>query len=344
MHTKAEKPRADVYATITAKLLAAIAANPCDPIMPWQRSGTRAVLPTNAITGQAYRGVNILSLWVSALERGYDSGEWATLRQWNEKGVRVRKGETASPIVFYKEVNVVGERHDDHGEADTERRRLARGYWVFAAEQVEGHHPCNALQPDPIARIAAAEAYFLATGAKVVIGGSQACYRRSTDSVHMPDEVRFIASDGRSRTDSWYAVLGHETTHWSGAAHRLNREFGKRFGDDAYCFEEACAEIGAAFLCARLGIAIEPHPDHARYIHHWLKVMQGNPRAIFAAAAKAQEAVAYLDGLQVSQPQPEPSGKASVKTRKLQHVAAPAPCERGCSIASASFSLRYDAS
>ena len=140
--------------------------------------------------------------------------------------------------------------------------------------------------------------YFAATGAKVVVGGTQACYRRSTDTIHMPDEARVLNADGRTRTEAWYGVLGHEATHWTGAPHRLNREFGKRFGDHAYCFEEACAEIGAAFLCARLGIAIEPHPDHARYIHHWLEVMKDDPRAIFAASARAQEAVAYLDGLQ----------------------------------------------
>jgi antirestriction protein ArdC len=40
------------------------------------------------------------------------------------------------------------------------------------------------------------------------------------------------------------------------------------------------------------------HPDHARYIHHWLEVMKADPRAIFAAAAKAQETVTYLDGFQ----------------------------------------------
>ena len=95
-------------------------------------------------------------------------------------------------------------------------------------------------------------------------------------------------------------MLGHETTHWVGAPRRLNRNFGKRFGDDAYCFEEACAECGAAFIAARLGIAADPHPDHARYIHHWLTVMKGNPRALFAAAAKAQEAVTYLDALQIN--------------------------------------------
>jgi len=51
-------------------------------------------------------------------------------------------------------------------------------------------------------------------------------------------------------------------------------------------------------LCARLGIAAEPHPEHARYVHNWLAVMKASPRAVFAAAAKAQEAVAYLDACQ----------------------------------------------
>jgi len=219
MRPQAQKPRKSIYETITSKLLAAIEVNPGDPIMPWQRGGTRPVLPTNAATGHAYRGVNILSLWVAAMERGYDSGGWATVRQWNEKGACVRKGERGSPIVFYKEITVEAEPEAGEAEGETERRRLARGYWVFAAEQVEGYQPATALPPNPIDRIAAAEAYFAATGAKVIVSGTQACYRVSTDTIHMPDEARFSESDGRSRTEAWYGVLGHETTHY--AAYRI---------------------------------------------------------------------------------------------------------------------------
>jgi antirestriction protein ArdC len=292
--------RQSIYETITNKILAAIESDPGDPIMPWQRSGARPTLPTNAHTGHAYRGVNILSLWVTALERGFTSGAWATLRQWNEKGAAVRKGEKASPIVYYREMTATRETAPADDYADTERRFLARGYWVFAAEQVTGYEAATTLPPNPIDRIASADAYFAATGAKIVIGGAQAYYRPSTDTIHMPDEARFFEVDGRTRTQAWYSVLGHEACHFSGAPHRLNRAFGKRFGDDAYCFEEACADCCSAFLCARLGIAAEPHPDHARYIHHWLKTMRANPRALFAAAAKAQEAVTYLDGFQVS--------------------------------------------
>ena len=225
MSVQAPKARQTIYETITNKIVAAIETDPGDPVMPWQRGGARPVLPVNAVTGSAYRGVNILSLWVTALERGYDSGEWATLRQWNENGATVRKGEKAAPIVFYRtfEAEPEGPATDE-----PERRFMARGYWVFAAEQVTGYEAATVLPPNPIARLAAAETYFAATGAKIVVGGPQAYYRPATDTIQMPDEARFVETDGRTRSQAWYSVLGHETTHWAGAPHRLNRDFGGR--------------------------------------------------------------------------------------------------------------------
>ena len=294
------KSKSNIYETITAKIIAAVEANPGDPVMPWLRGGFNPTLPVNASTQQAYRGINILSLWVSALERGFESGEWATLKQWNAIGAHVRKGERASPIVFYREIEIAGEKPDDGSEAETERRRMARGYWVFAAEQVDGYTPATALPPNPVERISAAEAYFAATGARVIIGGSRACYRPATDTIHMPDEARFIGKDARTRTDAWYRVLSHEIGHFTAMPDRLNRQLGKRFGDDQYAMEECIVEVAACMLCARLGIQGEPHPDHARYLNHWIKVMKADSRAIFAAAAKAQEIVGYLDGLQAS--------------------------------------------
>ena len=51
--TQSQQSRQNIYETITSKLLAAIEANPGEPVMPWQRSGTCPILPTNALTGQA---------------------------------------------------------------------------------------------------------------------------------------------------------------------------------------------------------------------------------------------------------------------------------------------------
>ena len=91
----------------------------------------------------------------------------------------------------------------------------------------------------------------------------------------------------------------HELTHWTGPKHRLDREFGKRFGDAAYAAEELVAEIGSAFLCAELGITQDTRADHAQYLAQWLKLLKDDPRAIFTAAAKASQAVVYLKRLQV---------------------------------------------
>ena len=88
-------------------------------------------------------------------------------------------------------------------------------------------------------------------------------------------------------------------THCTRHESRLNRDFGrKRFGDAGYAMEELVAEIGAAFLCADLGITPETREDHAAYIASWLKVLKDDNRAIFTAASHAQKAADYLHGLQ----------------------------------------------
>ena len=63
---------------------------------------------------------------------------------------------------------------------------------------------------------------------------------------------------------------------------------------DALSVEKLVAEIGAAFLCAELGITPETREDHAVYIESWLTVLTNDKRAIFAVAAHAQRASALL--------------------------------------------------
>ena len=54
--------------------------------------------------------------------------------------------------------------------------------------------------------------------------------------------------------------------------------------------------LGAAFLCAELGLSNEPRPDHAAYLASWLRVLKNDKRAIFTTASKAQAAVDYMHG------------------------------------------------
>lgn len=290
--------RFDLYRTVTDKIIAAIKAGAGEFVMPWHVSAATG-RPLNALTGRGYRGVNVVALWAEAFVSGYGTGWWASYRQWERLGAQVRRGERGTVIVFYNRLNTAPT--DELDESDR-FRLVARASRVFNLDQVSGWQPPEPTAVPVIESLAEVEAFIAATGAVVVHGGSGACYRRTEDRIDMPARDRFRGSPTSSASEAYYGTLLHELTHWSGAAHRLNRTFGNRFGDNDYAVEELVAEIGAAFLCADLGIANEPRPDHAAYIASWLEVLNQDHRAVFTAAAKANEAAAYLQALGETEP------------------------------------------
>lgn len=284
--------RRDIYSEITSQLIAAIEADPGKPSLPWRRASSPLFMPVNALTKNAYNGVNIVSLWVAAELRQYSVPVWATYRQWAELGAQVRSSEKSSLVIFYKEFEA---EPDPEDAGDDGKRRVARASCVFNAAQVDRYELPDAPAPlGPIERIEAADRFVSATGAQIEHGGDMAYYRPSTDHIQMPSEDAFCGTATMSRREGYYATLVHELTHWTGAKHRLARDMGKRFGDQGYAAEELVAEIGAAFLCAELGITQETRADHAQYLANWLTLMKDDSRAIFAAAAKASEAASYL--------------------------------------------------
>ena len=106
--------------------------------------------------------------------------------------------------------------------------------------------------------------------------------------------------------ESFAAVLGHETIHWTKHSKRLARDLGRvRHGDEGYAREELVAELGSAFLCADLGLTPEVREDHAAYILTWITLLKDEKRAIFSAAAHAQRAADYLHSLQPQQTEEE---------------------------------------
>lgn len=132
------------------------------------------------------------------------------------------------------------------------------------------------------------EDFFTGTGAVFRHGGSRDCHASGPDHIRLPPPGAFRDAD------SYAAIKAYELVPWTGDETRMELTFGKRFGDQAYAFEELVAEFGAAFLCADLRISNEPVEDHAAYLSHWLDVLKSDKRAIFTAAAHAQRA---LDGL-----------------------------------------------
>lgn len=284
------KERFDIHQHITDRLIGAIEAGAGQWQMPWHRgSGSRR--PVNIASGNPYNGVNILALWIEAQVNGYGSHLWGTYRQWAETGASVRKGQKASYVVFYREIEVDADETD---ESDFRRRLFARATPVFNADQVDGHQPSATPSTDGTDQLRSVDEFVTNTGAAIVHGGACACYIPKLDEIHMPPRQAFTGSTTSTPTEAYYATLLHELTHWTAPAHRCDRNLSNRFGSEAYAMEELIAELGAAFLCSELGITVEPRPDHAQYLAHWLNVLKADKRAIFTAASKAAQAADYL--------------------------------------------------
>ncbi len=218
-----------------------------------------------------------------------------TFRQALELGAYVRKGETGSMVVYANRLTRT--ETDDKGQEVDREIPFLKAYTVFNVEQIEDlppHFHQNATPTlEPEQRIAHAEVFFTATGGDIRHGGAQAYYAVTSDHVQLPPFPTFVDPE------SYYATLAHEMTHWTRHPSRLDRDLGRqRFGDEGYAREELVAELGAAFLCADLGLALKPRPDHASYISNWLTVLKSDKRFVFTAAAHAQRAADYLHGLQ----------------------------------------------
>jgi len=280
----------DVYATVTAQIINAIEQGAGSWRMPWHTSGRFASSPINVTSKKPYRGINTLCLWAAAESKGYESGEWGTYKQWQERGAQVRKGEKSTLVVFWKFANSADDI-DDAGDASaTSGSHLVftRGYSVFNGAQVDGYAPKAETESTLNERIEWADAFFKGVGATVRHGGNQAYYSSLSDHIQMPPFQAFLESV------SYYSTLAHEHTHWTANVSRCDRQLAKRFGDNAYAAEELIAELGAAFTCAHLGLSTEPRADHAAYIQSWLKVLKADKRAIFTAASKAQQATDWM--------------------------------------------------
>ena len=297
--TAAQSPttgiKADVYTRVTERILADLAQGVRPWMKPWSAANTEGKIARPLrFNGTPYRGMNVLLLWGEAMDRGYQASIWMTYKQAQELGGRVRKGETGSLVVYADRFTKT--ETGDKGQEIEREIPFMKGYTVFNVEQIDGlpsqyqQAPCPA--PEPLQFIQQAEAFFKATGARFQHGGNRAFYAPARDFIQLPPAEAF------KDPESYAATKAHELIHWTGHESRNAREFGKRFGDDAYAFEELVAELGAAFLCADLGITPEIRDDHAAYVGHWLQVLKQDKRAIFSAASHAQRAADYLQGLQ----------------------------------------------
>lgn len=286
--------RQDVYTRITSEIIAAIERGAGPFKMPWHHDGSTVSRPINLASQKPYRGINVLALWAAADTLGYRKGLWGTYRQWQAQNAQVRKGERGSTVVLWKQCYSTDDPHENNDDdGKLQRPFFAQAFTVFNVEQVEGYTARKPHLIDTTERLEQADRFIDNLKIKCIFGGDAAYYDTLSDTVHMPPFAQFKSAEG------YAATYIHECGHATGASHRLNRDLSGRFGSESYAAEEICVELLSSFILADLGIANEPRPDHAAYIHSWLKKLRTDPRAIFTAASKAQIAADWMHACQM---------------------------------------------
>lgn len=275
-----------IYQRITQTILDKLSMGVAPWVRPWRT--VMDPVPCNMTTNRPYRGINAVMLHLLAEDAGYSSNRWLTYRQAASLGGNVRRGERGVPVIFYQRREPGPEAQaTECAVEDGIQPPIIRVYTVFNVAQIDGlrldAQDCSGVPDDANER---AESLLSRSGAMIRHGGNRACYRPTTDSIQLPLPATFEGAG------AYYATALHELVHWTGHAGRCNREFGKRFGDQAYAAEELVAELGSAFLCA--DCRVDGQLQHAEYIGQWMALLERDTRAIFVAAAKAQQAVDYL--------------------------------------------------
>jgi len=274
----------------------------------WTRAASRGA-PRNGKTGEPYHGANVLLLWDAAIEHGYASNVWLTYKQAASMGAQVRKGERAVMCAHFERkarklrtrqdadgAATLQEGEEEEGRAEESSRGgflVAMPFWVFNVAQIDGLPSevvdlCADPAKSPSGPVESALRLLGGCNATIRHGFDRAMYLPELDEIRLPWPNRFTSAEACCATSL------HELVHWTGHPSRLHRQFGKRFGDAAYAFEELVAELGSAFVMGHCGLVDATVEGHAAYLDSWLQVLKNDRTAIFTAARHAGAAFEYI--------------------------------------------------
>ena len=271
----------DIYAEITSRIIAEMEQG----TIPWQKPWVSSGSCISYATGKPYSLLNQMLLG--------RPGEYLTFKQCQQAGGRIRKGEKASMVVFWKWLE-----QEDEETGEKKEIPFLRYYNVFHIDQCEG---LRAKHTKPLPNTANADmntdriiADYLAREGVMLNheAGDRAFYHPSTDSITLPHIAQF------AEISEYYSTAFHEMTHSTGHSKRLNRlEKAAFFGSESYSKEELIAEIGAAALVNASGLeTAKSFRNNAAYIQNWLSVLRSDKRFIVSAAGKAEKAVNLILG------------------------------------------------
>lgn len=277
----------DVYTMVTERIIKQLE----EGYIPWHKPWAACLEGAfNRISRKPYSLLNQILLG--------KPGEYATFKQWQDIGGKVRKGEKAEYIVFWK-MQEYKEHNNEDGEEATKLRPVLRYYNVFHISQVENVCPLEHTEEFDTKPIEKAENVLRNYIKREHITLSEhesdrAFYRPSDDSITLPSITQFECAE------EFYSTAFHECGHSTLKKERCDREEenkGAYFGNEGYSKEELIVEITSAAILHSIGIETpETFRNSTAYIQGWLHALKNDRRLIVSASGKAEKAALYILG------------------------------------------------
>lgn len=274
----------DVYHMVTDRILKQLE----EGVIPWKKPWADCLEGTfNRVSRKSYSLLNQMLL--------SKSGEYATYKQWQQVGGRVKKGEKSEIVVFWK-LNEIQEKTET-GELVNRTIPILKYYNVFHITQVENVMPLIRTEQCETNSIVKAEEILnnYIQREKITLSiqeSDRAFYLPSKDSITLPLLSQF------QNAEEFYSTAFHEVAHSTMKKERCNREQENQsafLGNESYSKEELVAEITSATILNSIGIETnQSFQNSAAYIQSWIKCLKNDSRCIISASSKAEKAVKYI--------------------------------------------------
>lgn len=273
----------NVYQIVTDRIIEQLEQG----VIPWHKPWTGVRNKAfNRVSQKPYSLLNQMLL--------KHDGEYASFKQWTDLGGKIRKGEKAEIIVFWKMLEVEEENKD--GELEKKVIPYLRYISVFHISQVDGVKPLETPFHE-VEPIADADKIIIDYITREAINfneqaSNEAYYSPNRDTVVVPMKEQY------QHINEYYSTTFHELIHSTGHKKRLNRletSTVASFGSETYSKEELVAEIGSATLLNILEIETQrTFTNSVAYIQNWLIVLRNDNRFIISASSQAEKAIDYI--------------------------------------------------
>lgn len=300
---KNTEKRFNIYEMVTKRILQQMMQGE----IPWRKtySLTKKVPEYfNAATGKKYSFLNGLLLGAP--------GAYATMKQINAAGGRVKKGARSRVVVYWgsfipKEYKEEEKRLKAEGK-DTSHLEVwfLKGYNnVFSVDDVEGATFKNLPENGPETQTMGAESptdladmtvrtYTASHGVTVVNDDTRdPFYDADEDTVFLPGKDRF------QMEEDYYASLFTNLVHSTAAESRLNRkrEYQSMKDRETSAKEALIADMASWMIMSSVGLEKkETQEQTAADCQRWIEEMNNNYRLIVEASSGAEKAARYVLG------------------------------------------------